>query len=114
VCSRLDSFLHFARRRAPLHISRLRQGSERQVFLRSVSHTNKIVERADSLPCCLNSLFFALFFVSLVTEEASVALTQAAQNPQLADHSRALAMEAEGAVLWRAATNQRSRPQSFA
>jgi hypothetical protein len=59
-------------------------------------------------------LIFFFVSVSLVTEVASVALTKAARNLQLADHSRALAMEAEGAVLWRVAINQRSRPQSIA
>ena len=54
------------------------------------------------------------FVVSPVMEEASVALTQAAQNPLLAVHSLAQAMEAEGVVRWLGVTNQRSLPQSSA
>jgi hypothetical protein len=68
--------------------------------------------RADYLLRCVLLAFF--FVVSPDTEEASVALTQAAQNRPLADHSRAQAMEAEGVVRWRAVTNQRSLPQSSA
>lgn len=60
---------------------------------------------------CLTCGYFA---VSPVTEAANVALTQAARNPPLADHSRARAMEVEDVVRWRAATNQRSLPQSSA
>lgn len=69
-------------------------------------------DKGESRFFTLMGLTSCCFVVSPVTEEASVALTQAARNPPLADHSRARAMEAESVVRWRAVTNQRSLARS--